>query len=158
MKKTILTITTIFISIISYSQCNCETIKRDDGTNVVQCNPLPIASDNTTQIGLAIASNGESNFVTIAVKFKNKAQNISSDLTIRLNDNNLIKLSLVNNGLSYIGNSQVAQGIFILNDNQKIKISKSKIKTISLKFNDGFLRTYKGEMNTGVLMSQANCL
>lgn len=158
MKKTILTITTIFISIISYSQCNCETIKRDDGTNVVQCNPLPIASDNTTQIGLAIASNGESNFVTITVKFKNKAQNISSDLTIRLNDNNLIKLSLVNNGLSYIGNSQVAQGIFILNDNQKIKISKSKIKTISLKFNDGFLRTYKGEMNTGVLMSQANCL
>lgn len=158
MKKTILTITTIFISIISYSQCNCETIKRDDGTNVVQCNPLPIASDNTTQIGLAIASNGESNFVTIAVKFKNKAQNISSDLTIRLNDNNLIKLSLVNNGLSYIGNSQVAQGIFILNDNKKIKISKSKIKTISLKFNDGFLRTYKGEMNTGVLMSQANCL
>jgi hypothetical protein len=158
MKKTILTITTIFISIISYSQCNCETIKRDDGTNVVQCNPLPIASDNTTQIGLAIASNGESNFVTIAVKFKNKAQNISSDLTIRLNDNNLIKLSLVNNGLSYIGNSQVAQGIFILNDNQKIKISKSKIKTISLKFNDGFLRTYKGEMNTGILMSQVNCL
>ncbi|MDD2674553.1 MAG: hypothetical protein PHF81_06690 [Flavobacterium sp.] len=158
MKKTILTITTIFISIISYSQCNCETIKRDDGTNVVQCNPLPIASDNTTQIGLAIASNGESNFVTITVKFKNKAQNISSDLTIRLNDNNLIKLSLVNNGLSYIGNSQVAQGIFILNDNQKIKISKSKIKTISLKFNDGFLRTYKGEMNTGILMSQVNCL
>ena len=158
MKKTILTITTIFISIISYSQCNCETIKRDDGTNVVQCNPLPIASDNTTQIGLAIASNGESNFVTITVKFKNKAQNISSDLTIRLNDNNLMKLSLVNNGLSYIGNNQVAQGIFILNDNQKIKISKSKIKTISLKFTDEFLRTYKGEMNTGILMSQVNCL
>ena len=56
MKKTILIFALAFISNLSFSQCNCETIKRDDGTNIVQCNSLPVASDNNTQIGLAIAS------------------------------------------------------------------------------------------------------
>ena len=46
-------------------------IKRDDGTNIVQCNSLKVASDNNTQIGLAIASNGESYFITVLIRFFN---------------------------------------------------------------------------------------
>lgn len=158
MKKTILIFVLTFISNLSYSQCNCETIKRDDGTNVVQCNPFPVASDNNTQIGLAIASNGESNFVTVTIRFSDKAQNITGDLTLRLNDNNLLTLSLINNGLAYIGNNEVAQGVYILNSNHKNKITNSSIKTISLKLSDNLTRTYKGEMNTDILMKQVKCL
>ena len=158
MKKTILIFALVFISNLSYSQCNCETIKRDDGTNVVQCNPFPVSSDNNTQIGLGIASNGESNFVTITIRFSDKAQNIKGDLTLRLNDNNLLTLSLINNGLAYIGNNEVAQGVFILNSNHKNKITNSSIKTISLKLSDNLTRTYKGKMNTDILMKQVKCL
>ena len=158
MKKAILTFILVIVSNLTYSQCNCETIKRDDGTNVVQCNSLPVASDSNTQIALAIASNGEADFVTLTVRFSNKAQNITGDLTLRLNDNNLLTLSLINNGLAYIGNSEVAQGIFMLNSSHKNKISNSPIKTISLKLNDGLIRTYKGKMNTGVLIQQVKCL
>ena len=158
MKKTILIISFIMISNLSFSQCNCETIKREDGTNVVQCNTLPVASNNNTQIGLALASNGESNFVTVTVRFSNKAQNIIGDLTLRLNDNNLLTLSLINNDLAYIGNNEVAQGIFMLNYNHKNKIGNSSIKTISFKLSDNLMRTYKGEMNTHILMKQVKCL
>jgi hypothetical protein len=158
MKKAIIIFTLVLVSNLTYSQCNCETIKRDDGTNVVQCNSLPVASDSNTQIALAIASNGEADFVTLTVRFSNKAQNITGDLTLRLNDNNLLTLSLINNGLAYIGNSEVAQGIFMLNSSHKNKISNSSIKTISLKLNDGLIRTYKGKMNTGVLIQQVKCL
>jgi hypothetical protein len=158
MKKTILIFTLVIVSNLSYSQCNCETIKRDDGTNVVQCNPLPVASDNNTQIGFAIASNGEVNFVTVTIRFSGKAQNITGDLTLRLDDNNLLTLSLINNGLAYIGNNEVAQGVFLLNSNHKNKVSNSSIKTISLKLSDNLIRTYKGKMNTGVLIQQVKCL
>ena len=158
MKKAILIFTLVLVSNLSYSQCNCETIKRDDGTKIVQCNSLPVVSDSNTQIALAIASNGEADFVTLTVRFSNKAQNITGDLTLRLNDNNLLTLSLINNGLAYIGNSEVAQGIFMLNSSHKNKISNSPIKTISLKLNDGLIRTYKGKMNTGVLIQQVKCL
>lgn len=158
MKKLLILISLIFISNFSFSQCNCETIKRDDGTNVVQCNSLPVASDKSTQIGLAIASNGEADFVTVTVRFFGKTQNIAGDLTLRLSDNNLLTLSLINKGLAYIGDSEVAQGVFMLNTNHKSKISNSSIKTISLKLTDGLIRTYKGEMNTNILMQQVKCL
>lgn len=158
MKKLNIFISLIFISNFTFSQCNCETIKRDDGTNVVQCNSLPVASDKSTQIGLAIASNGEANFVTVTVRFTGKAQNITGDLTLRLSDNNLLTLSLINNGLAYIGNSEVAQGVFMLNSSHKNKISNSSIKTISLKLSDGLIRTYEGERNTSILMQQVKCL
>ncbi|MBQ0768130.1 MAG: hypothetical protein KBT58_02490 [Bizionia sp.] len=158
MKKAILIFILVLVSNLSYSQCNCETIKRDDGSNVVQCIPLPVASDNSTQIGLALASNGESNFVTVTVRFSNKAQNIKDDLTLRLNDNNLLTLSLINNSLAKIGNSELAQGVFMLTSNHKNKISNSSIKTISLKLTDGLIRTYKGEMNTDILTKQIKCL
>jgi hypothetical protein len=153
-----LLLTLILISNLSFSQCNCETINRDDGTKIVQCNSLPVASDNNTQIGLAIASNGEANFVTVTMRFSGKAQNITGDLTLRLRDNNLLTLSLINNGLAYIGNNEVAQGVFMLNSNHKSKVSNSSIKTISLKLSDNLIRTYRGEMNTSILMQQVKCL
>jgi hypothetical protein len=158
MKKAILILILVIVSNLSYSQCKCEIIKRDDGTNVLQCRVLPVASDNNTQIGLAISSNYEANFVTVTMRFSGKAQDITGDLTLRLNDNNLLTLSLINNGLAYFGNSEVAQGIFMLKTSHKNKISNSPIKTISLKLNDGLIRTYRGKMNTSILMEQVKCL
>tara|TARA_B100000787_G_scaffold64856_1_gene47604 strand:+ start:1434 stop:1910 length:477 start_codon:yes stop_codon:yes gene_type:complete len=158
MKKLIIFIILIFLSKLGFSQCNCATIKRDDGTNIVQCNSLPVASDKSTEIGIAIASNGEANFLTVTVRFTGKAQNITGDLTLRLSDDNLLTLSLINSGLAYIGNSEVAQGVFMLNSRHKSKISNASIKTISLKLSDGLIRTYEGRRNTSILMRQVKCL
>jgi hypothetical protein len=129
----IICIILLFISLSStaFSQCNCEEIKRDDGTNILQCAVVQVASDQTTQVGIGTASNGESIFVTLTVRFKNTAQNITKDLYIRLDDNNMISLPYVNSSLSYIGNSQVANGIFSLPEKQTSKFLKSAIKTIS---------------------------
>ena len=38
--------------------CDCQVIHRDDGTDVTQCISLPVAKDNSLEIGLSIASNG----------------------------------------------------------------------------------------------------
>lgn len=157
-KSTFLFLLGFLLSIDSFSQCNCETIKRDDGTNIVQCNVVQVASDNTTQIGLAAASNGEGIFITITIRFKNSAQNIVQNLFIRLEDNNMLSLPYVNSGLSYIGNSQVANGIFSLSELQAVKLKNSTIKTISVNLSDGFLRTYQLIMNNDVLMKQIKCL
>ncbi|MCB0538744.1 MAG: hypothetical protein KDE33_14605 [Bacteroidetes bacterium] len=158
MKKAILTLTITLAALISYGQCNCEKINRDDGSRVTQCSPLPVAYDNTTQVGLAAASNGQDKFVTITIRFKSTAKDIVGNLSIRLEDNNLITFELVNSGLSLIGNSQVAQGVFLANETDIAKLKKSGIKTISFKLNDGLLRTYQATSNADILKKQVICL
>lgn len=145
-------------NVIKKTNCNCEKIKREDGTIVSECATLPVASDNSTQLGFAALSNGQEKFVSVTVRFKYTAQDITGNLTLRLEDNNLITMNLVNKGLSYIGNSQVAQAVFSTTLNQLKKIKSSSIKTISIKLGDGLIRTYKAEMNSDILQNQLLCL
>jgi hypothetical protein len=158
MKITILTLTLILTTILTYGQCDCEKINRNDGTTVTQCNALPIAFDNTTQIGIAAASNGEDKFITITVRFKSSAQDLTGSLTLRLTDNNLLTFEIVNSGLSMMGNSQVAQGVFLTNVDDIAKLKKSEISTVSFKLNDGLLRTYQATSNQDILKKQVGCL
>jgi hypothetical protein len=148
----------MLLSITTFAQCNCEEIKRDDGTNILQCSVVQVASDQTTQVGIGTASNGEGIFITLTVRFKNTAQNITKDLYIRLVDNNMISLPYVNSSLSYIGNSQVANGIFSLPAIQAHKFLKSAINTISFNLTNGLQRTYQVDMNKDVLENQIKCL
>lgn len=145
---------------LCYGQCDCENITRDDGSQVVTCNSLPVSSDKTTQIGLSAASNGSENYITLTIRFKGSAKNLSKSgkLSIRLDDNNMIDVSLVNQQLSHVGNSQVAQGVFNLSPSQAIKLTNSNIKTVSFKLTDALLRTYQGLQNKNVLVRQLACL
>lgn len=158
MKKLIIIILLGLSISLTYGQCNCEKIKRNDGTTVTQCNPLPVANDNSTQIGLSIASNGKDNFVTLTIRFMSSVQNITGNLSIRLKDNNMITMELVNAQLAYIGNSQVAQAVFKISDPDYSKMKNSKIRTISIKLSDGLIRTYEIKMNHDVLIKQLNCI
>jgi len=145
---------TIFVQ----GQCNCETINRDDGTTVSICPTLPIAYDNTTQVGLAIGSNGHDKFVTLTVRFKAAAKDIIGDLSIRLDNNFLMTLELINAQLAYIGNSQLAQGVFLAMEADIVNFKKSEIKTISFKLKDKLLRTFQTTSNADVLKKQLDCL
>lgn len=158
MKLLTLTIFLTLMTIFVHGQCNCEKINRDDGTKITQCNPLPVAYDNTTQVGLGAASNGQEKFLTVTVRFKLTAQNITDNLSIQLEDNNLMTFKLVNAQLAYIGNSQVAQGVFLVNNIEIDKLKKAMIKTISFKLKDGLLRTYQATSNVDVLKKQVLCL
>lgn len=138
--------------------CNCEKIKREDGSIVVQCSTLPVASDNSTQLGFALLSNGQEKFISVTVRFKHTAQDITGNLTLRLEDNNLITMDLINNGLSSIGNSQVAHAIFSTTEHQLDKIRLSSLKTISIKIGNSLTRTYKAEVNSDIFQNQLLCL
>lgn len=139
-------------------QCNCEKIHRDDGTTVTQCLPSPVSSDNSTQIGLAVASNGGNKFITMTVRFRETAMNVTGKITFRLTDNSMFSLELVNSALSYIGNSQVANAVFLLNDSNESHLKQSFIKTISFSLTDDLLHTYSVSMNSDVLKIQLGCL
>lgn len=158
MKKTILILLLISISITSYSQCNCEKIHREDGTTITQCISSPIAHDDKTQVGISAAFNGQNTFITLTVRFKYNAQNVKGDLTILLDDNNLINLEYVNSQLAYIGNSQVSQAVFLASATDISKLWNSKLKTISFKLQDNLLRTYRSTSNSDILIKQFECL
>jgi hypothetical protein len=139
------------------AQCNCEKIKRDDGTTVIQCPPLQVSADNTSQIGLSLASNGETKFLGLTIRFKGTSINVIGDITIRLEDNNMISLKLVDSALSYIGNSQVTNAIFALTEAKETILKNSNIKTLSFTLKDNLLYTYEVTTNSNVIKNQLAC-
>jgi len=140
-----------------HGQCDCEKINRDDGTNVTQCNPLIVAKNNTTQVGLSLSSNGQDKFVAVIIRFISTAKDMTGNLSIRLIDNNMMTFELINTQLAFIGNSQVATGVFLATELDMDKLVKSDIKTISIKLKD-LLYTYEATSNADVLKEQVKCL
>lgn len=142
----------------SYAQCNCEKINRDDGTIVTQCMPLPVSSDNSSQIGIAVASNGSEVFLALVIRFKEVAWNITSSVTILLSNNNMLSVELVSSTPTYIGNSQVTNALFSLNSKNVSLLKLSTIKTISFQSSDKLLHTYTITMNSDIVKKQLDCL
>lgn len=141
-----------------FSQCDCEKIHRADGT-VTQCTPLPIGGDENLQLGISLASNGKDNFITLTIRYISGIPfKITGDLSIRLIDNNLLTFNLVNTQSSYIGNSEVENGLFLINETQFIKIMNSKLLTISIKLSDNRVHTIETTVNQAILMNQSKCL
>jgi hypothetical protein len=137
--------------------CDCQVIHRDDGTDVTQCISLPVAKDNSLELGLSIASNGLDRFISVTIRYFGKALKITDDLSIRLKDNSMITFKLVNEGLSYIGNNQVAQGVFSLDKLKIQKLESSELMTISIKLEDNLLHTLECTDNLSILKEQLLC-
>lgn len=158
MIRTILSTVFFLITATAYAQCNCEKINRDDGAQITQCQPSLIAYDNSSQIALALASNGVDDFVTVTIRFKSSATKMKGDLSIRTNNNDLVSLQLVNSQLAYIGGSEVSQGIFVGDNSDMRKLSDSEIKTLTYKLTNDLLRTYQAKKSPDILVKQLKCL
>jgi hypothetical protein len=158
MKRVFVILFPIFLIQNIFSQCDCEKINRADGT-VIQCKPLPIGGDNNLQLGLSLASNGKDNFITLTIRYiSGQPLKISGDLSLRLLDNNLLTFNLVNTQSSFIGNSEVENGIFFINQTQFNKIKNAKLLTISINLSDNRVHTIEAIFNQDVLMNQSKCL
>jgi len=70
----------------------------------------------------------------------------------------MMTFRLVKAQLAYIGNSQVANAVFLTNSADVDKLKKSKIKTITFKLKDQLTRTYQATSNSDVLVNQLQCL
>lgn len=159
MKKFLITLTITISTSAIFAQCNCEKIKKDDGTTITQCPALQVSADNTTEIGVSIASNGTSNFFALTIRFlKGQVKDVVGKVTIRLDDNSMFSMDLVKSGLSYIGNSQVTNAVFKLSASNITLIKKSNIKTVSFTLSDKLLHTYQISMNNDVVKKQISCL
>lgn len=158
MKKILLTILFTFFVVAVKAQCNCQNINRGDGTQVTQCQPLMVAYDNSSQLGFAAASNGRDNFVTVTVRFKSPAQKVNSNLTVRLVNNDMVTVDLTKSQLAYIGNSEVAQAIYLVEGSVLDKLQSSNLYTVSFKLEDDMIRTYQVERNSDILVKQLSCI
>ena len=158
MKKMLLLIFFCFLYICIHAQCDCEKIQRSDGIIVI-CKTLPVAGDNSLQIGLCLSYNGVDSFVNATIRFlTNTHLKITGDLSLRLVDNNLLTFKLVKTQGSLIGNSKVEHGIFNIDKNQFSEIQKSKILTITVLLSDNRMHTLEAISNQDILVNQAKCL
>ena len=95
MKKVLLLTWFTLIIFQVQAQCDCEKIQRSDGI-ITMCKTLPIAGDNTLQVGLSLANNGRDNFLNATIRFlSSNPLEINGDLSLRLIDNNLLTFKLV---------------------------------------------------------------
>ena len=158
MKNLFLLLIILFDVQIILGQCDCQKINRPDGV-VVQCNPLPIGGDQNLQVGLSLASNRTGKYITVTIRYiSGPSLKINGDLSLRLSDNNLITFELVNTQSSYIGNSEVENAIFHINENQLNAIKYSNLLTLSIMLSDSRIHTIEATLNKKVLMNQVNCL
>lgn len=141
-----------------YSQCDCEKIQRADGT-ITQCKVLPVGGDRNLQMGLSLVSNGKDKFIALTIRYvSGLSLKINGELNLRLLDNNMITFPLVTSQSSYIGNSEVENGIFLINESQFYKIKNANLLTLSVKLSDNKMHTIEASINKDVLTRQAKCL
>lgn len=159
MKKVFILLFLLFIIILpSYSQCKCEVIHEEKRSESFQCQTLPIASDNSTQIGITVASNYEQHYLALTIRFRFSALDLISGLSIRLQNNKVVEFDLIKSGISYIDNSPIVQGVFALTENGARELGKSRIKTISFNLSDNITHIYEAKTNISVLINQIKCL
>lgn len=139
------------------AQCDCPKIKKEDGV-VTLCKPNMVAYNKTSQVGLGAGKSAAGEFISVTIRFSGTAKEIKGKLTLWLVDGNSIDLEYENGGLAFIGNSQVAQGVFKLTPQQKAKLQKSKLKTVAFKLSDGLRYTYEVRSNANILMNHLKCL
>lgn len=152
------------------AQCNCNEIQKKDGI-VIVCAPMPVAKDKFTQIGIALASNSQSKkrsffddfatpqkyYISLTVRFKGNSLELKDNLYLHLLDNSVISLKLVNSGLDFIGESEVANAVYSIDDFHINELKKSTIKHIGINFEGNIQRMYKCELNENVLIEQFKC-
>jgi len=157
----ILLILLLLFTTSGYSQndCNCQKMIKD-GNIVLQCQTLPVANDNSTQIALSVGSVNKSPYVSLTVRFKETAIEIdkSFELHLWLEDGNVVDLQYLNGGLAMIENSQMAHGIYPLNSAQIVKLKASNIKVVAIKLTDGLRRSYQIKLNADILSKQFKCI
>lgn len=141
-----------------HSQCKCEKIIKENSTIINQCHPLPIGEDSNVGLGLNVGLVNSEKFICLTIRFRYTAQKIESPLTIGLIDGNSIDIPYRSGGLAYIGESEVAQGIYFITESQAKSLMKSKIKTVAFTLEDGLRRVYAAKSFSDVLIKHLNCL
>lgn len=157
MKNILICVCILFCGYVSNAQCDCETIYRSTD-KIVQCKSMMVATDNKSELGLALASNGQNTYITLTIRFDGKAFDVVDDLFIRLVNNQLLAFELINSQLGYIGNSDVVNAVFLIKTSDSDKLRYSNMKTISLTMADSKIHLYQCTKNKSVLMRQINCM
>lgn len=143
---------------LAQDYCQFETIKRQDGTIIKHGIALPVAGNNNMEIGIAATTNSQDFFISMTIRFSEKSMKITGDLNIRFESDEQISFPLLNSQLANIGNSNVAQAIFLVTQDQLIVLKKNAIKNLSIRMEDGIIYSFKCEMNNSILKEQFNCL
>lgn len=157
MKKLYLIFFLLLSYEVTFGQCNCQKMIKEGGT-IVTCPPNVVSYDNTTAIGLSVGKSKNDVFITVTIGFKESAKKVDSKLTLWIMDGNSINIELFNGGLAYIKDSQVAHGVYKLNESQINKLKKSNIRTVAFSLTDGLRRTYTAKSNADIIANYLNYL
>ncbi len=138
--------------------CEYETVNRSDGVKIKVFETLPVVIDQNTETALSLMTTQNQNYISINVRFREDGEKLDGNLSLRLQNNNMLQLPLVNGGLSYIGGSNLAQAIYELTEENSIKLRQSDLKTISYQFENKVVHTFEVIQNANVLSNQLRCL
>lgn len=140
------------------SDCNCNLINRADGANINSCDPLPVSSDETMEVGLSLMSNNSIIYGAIALRFSSNIESIQSEVNIVLKNGYHIKGTIISQQKTIIGNSEVQLAIFNLSQKDIASIQNNDISVISFELDNNFLRSFQAQTNKDVLKKHYNCL
>lgn len=155
--KYIISLIIILQSSVTYSQCNCQSFTKNSISST-QCPIQPIGGDKSLQIGIGFAKSEAEKYVSVIIRFKSNAQNMTNNLSLTLLDGNIIELPLYQSKLGYVGNSEVSSGNFSVDDNSLKLLSKTPIKSISFYLEDNLKHILSVVSNHKIIINQIKCL
>ena len=156
--KIILTIVFLTVPLTVYSNCNCETINRDDGVTIKVCEPKPIFGDESLEVAISILNDGLNYYVSSNIKFERSLQKIMGNMIVRFSNNEMITFTVIDSQIALIDGREIAQSIYYVEEFVMNTLKEEDLSTISFRLEDQVLRTYEVLDNKGVLKEQLKCI
>jgi len=112
------------------------------------------------QVGIAVGkiTNSDNQYLSLSIRFRYSAQKVLGNLYLSLANGRLIELEFLNSGLAYMGNSEICQSTFILDDANKALLKMSPIKTIAFYLEDKLRHLLILTSNRNLVQLQIDCL
>ena len=141
-----------------YSQCDVKKNYRPDGVVVKYLNPELVGEGTNCKLGLSIQTNGSEFFFSTTVRYLNNSQKSIGNIKIQLSNSQSIALELFTSELATMKGSKVGLSIYMITEQDLIKLANSTIKTVVFKESNGINQIIELSQNFDVAQRHIKCL
>jgi len=136
--------------------CHCETVVVQ-GNRSYMCAPEQIHVSSRVNLAIMMVESGDQKYVVLNALTTGPTKKFGGPLTIDFDNGRSHILTMENTHISKIGGEDVAQGVFRVLFTTQRSISDSNMSSVSFRFDNEPMRTYRLTENSHALRQQIQC-
>ena len=156
MKKLIFCCIMMLVAHDALAQCHTQATYREDGTTVESAEMKPVATTRDMQLAFSVSTNGDGYFVTVGMRHRTFAQDVTGSLNLFTTDGQALELEYINSQRAQIGGSPLLLAVYQLEEQDFSKLLRSPLRTVNFR-TSWEMHSLSVDMNSGVLQEQLGC-